>query len=104
MKMESNIKKLDNLKNQIENSETNKLNLDKNKNIIELELKSFDNKSINLGRDSSQIEFDISQNKRVVEDLKQRKIKLNKDKSKQRAKLEERGGRSYLVYILGPRG
>ena len=95
MKMESNIKKLDNLKNQIENSETNKLNLGKDKNVIELELKSFDNKSINLGRDSSQIEFDISQNKRVVEDLKQRKIKLNKDKSKQRAKLEERGGRSY---------
>ena len=70
MKMESNIKKLDNLKNQIENSETNKLNLDKDKNVIELELKSFDNKSINLGRDSSQIEFDISQNKRVVADLK----------------------------------
>ena len=81
MKMESNIKKLDNLKNQIENSETNKLNLGKDKNVIELELKSFDNKSINLGRDSSQIEFDISQNKKMVEDLKQRKIKLNKDKS-----------------------
>ena len=81
MKMESNIKKLDKLKNQIENSETNKLNLGKDKNVIELELKSFDNKSINLGRDSSQIEFDISQNKKMVEDLKQRKIKLNKDKS-----------------------
>ena len=81
MKMESNIKKLDKLKNHIENSETNKLNLGKDKNVIELELKSFDNKSINLGRDSSQIEFDISQNKKMVEDLKQRKIKLNKDKS-----------------------
>ena len=81
MKMESNIKKLDKLKNQIENSETNKLNLGKDKNVIELELKSFDNKSTNLGRDSSQIEFDISQNKKMVEDLKQRKIKLNKDKS-----------------------
>ena len=48
MKMESNIKKLDKLKNQIENSETNKLNLGKDKNVIELELKSFDNKSVNL--------------------------------------------------------
>ena len=36
MKMESSIKKLDKLKNQIENSETNKLNLDKDKNVIEL--------------------------------------------------------------------
>ena len=66
MKMESNIKKLDKLKNQIENSETNKLNLDKDKNVIGLELKSFDNKSINLGRDSSQIEFDISQNLSLI--------------------------------------
>ena len=81
MKMESNIKRLDKLKNQIQNSEINRLNLGKDKNVIELELKSFDNKSINLGRNSSQIEFDISQNKKIVEDLKQRKIKLRKDKS-----------------------
>ena len=45
MKMESNIKKLDKLKNQIENSEINKLNLGKDKNVIELELKSFDNRT-----------------------------------------------------------
>ena len=49
------------------------------KNALELELKSYEKKVINIGRDPSQIEFEINQNYKILDDLRQKSIKAKKE-------------------------
>ena len=55
----------------IEESSLKKLDLDKEKEGLALVLKSFEKKIINIGRDPSQIEYDIEQNEKLLNQLKQ---------------------------------
>ena len=64
----------------IEESSLKKLDLDKEKEALALVLKSFEKKIINIGRDPSQIEYDIEQNEKLLNQLKQDdRLKLKRE-------------------------
>jgi chromosome segregation ATPase len=64
----------------IEESSLKKLDLDKEKEALALVLKSFEKKIINIGREPSQIEYDIEQNEKLLNQLKQDdRLKLKRE-------------------------